>query len=111
MSSYIKIIKRLLSKVSVQGVVTIFIFHYQFSKRKGKYFNTFYHSYSENSSNRATYMAQIYYYDTQSAEINMQSSQSATTPRRLTLLLTLFQQGMDNFYHRDSISCDKAFLE
>ena len=59
------------SKVSVQGVVALgghfatlcqevdfyeanFFFHYEFSKRKGKYFYTFNHSYSEKSSNRAT---------------------------------------------------------
>ena len=60
------------AKVSVQGVVAFgghfatlcrdldfyeakhFFFHYQFSKRKGKYFYTFNHSYSENFSNRAT---------------------------------------------------------
>ena len=30
-------------------------------------------------------MAEIYYYDPQSAGINLQSPQSATTPRRLTL--------------------------
>ena len=45
--------------------------------------------YSEKSSNRATYIAQIcyilIYYDPQSAGINVQSPQSATTPRRLTL--------------------------
>ena len=34
------------------------------------------------------YIAQIYYYDPQSTEINMQSPQSATTSRRLTLPLT-----------------------
>ena len=33
-------------------------------------------------------VAQICYYDPQSAGINVQSSQSATTPRRLTLLCT-----------------------
>ena len=32
-------------------------------------------------------MAQIYYYDPQSAVINMQSPQSESTPRRLTLPL------------------------
>ena len=57
----------------------IFFFYYKFSKRKGKYFYTFNHSYSEKS--------QICYYDPQSAGINMQSPQSATTPRRLTLFL------------------------
>ena len=31
-------------------------------------------------------IAQIYYYDPQSAGINMQSSQSESTPRRLTLM-------------------------
>ena len=33
---------------------SIFFFHYWFSKRKGKYFYTFNHSYSEKSSNKAT---------------------------------------------------------
>ena len=33
-------------------------------------------------------MAQIYYYDPQSAGINVQSPQSESTPRRLTLLKT-----------------------
>ena len=33
-------------------------------------------------------MAQIYYYDPQSAGINVQSPQSESTPRRLTLALT-----------------------
>ena len=32
-----------------------------------------------------TYIAQIYYYYPQSARINVQSTQSAATPRRLTL--------------------------
>ena len=41
----------------------------------------------EKSSNKATYIAQICYYDPQSAGINMQSPQSATSPRRLTLSL------------------------
>jgi hypothetical protein len=31
-----------------------FFFHHQFSKRKGNYSDTFNHSYSEKSSNRAT---------------------------------------------------------
>ena len=34
-------------------------------------------------------IAQIYYYDPQSAGINLQSLQSESTPRRLTLLETL----------------------
>ena len=34
-------------------------------------------------------MAQICYYDPQSAGINVQSAQSATTPRRLTLMARL----------------------
>ena len=58
------------TRFSVQGVVTLdghfetlcqevhfyeaIFFHYEFSKRKGKYFYTFNHSYSEKSSNRAT---------------------------------------------------------
>ena len=35
-----------------------------------------------------TYIAQIYYYDPQSNRINVQSYQSATTPRRLILVFT-----------------------
>ena len=58
------------SKVCVQGVVAlgghfatlcrevyfheVFFFRYYFSEGKGQYFNTFNHSYSEKSSNRAT---------------------------------------------------------
>ena len=52
-----------------------------FKKRKGKYFYTFNHFYSEESSE----IAQIYYYDPQSAGINMESPQSELTSRRLTL--------------------------
>ena len=54
---------------------------YYISKRKEKYFCTFNHFYSEKSK-----IAQIYYYDPQSAGINVQSPQSESTPRRLTLL-------------------------
>ena len=53
-----------------------------FSKREGKYFYTFNHFYCKKSSKIK--IAQIYYYDYQSAEINMQSPQSVSTSRRLT---------------------------
>ena len=59
-----------------------FFFIINFWKEKA---NTFNHSSSKKSKNRATYMAQICYYDPQSAGINVQSPQSATTPRILTL--------------------------
>ena len=52
------------------------------SKRKGKYFYTFNHFHIVKSK-----IAQSYYYDPQSAGINMQSPQSRTTPRRLTLTM------------------------
>ena len=39
------------------------------------------------------YIAQIYYFDPQSAGINVQSPQSATTPRRLTYKLSPFLPG------------------
>ena len=58
--------------------------YYYFSKRKWKYFYTFNHFYSEKSSK----IAQMYYYDPQSAGKNVQSPQSESTPRRLTLKLT-----------------------
>ena len=57
-------------------------FHYQFSKRNGKYFDTFNHSYNKKSSNRTKYIAKIYN-DHQSAGINVQLPQNATTPRRI----------------------------
>ena len=62
--------------------------YYYFSKRKGKYFYTFNHFYSEKSSKKSK-IAQIYYYDPQSAKINVQSPQSESTPRRLTLTKSL----------------------
>ena len=119
-------------KISVQGVVALgshfatlcrkvdfyeaFFFHYWFSKRKGKYFDTFNHSYSKKSSNRATYIAQICYYDPQSAEINVQSPQSATTPKRLTLLNSLnwsppwFRIVSPLLQTNFQLSCDINFL-
>ena len=48
-----------------------------FQKEKGNIFNKFY---SEKSK-----IAQIYYYDPQSAGINVQSPQSDSNPLRLTL--------------------------
>ena len=60
---------------------------YQFSKRKGKYIYTF--DYSYDFGHIAKYIAQICYSDPQSAWINMQSPQSATTPGKLTLELPL----------------------
>ena len=57
------------------------IFYY-LSKRKGKYFYTFNNFCSEKSSKRA----KIYYYDPQSARINLQSPQSDSTPWTLTLI-------------------------
>ena len=55
---------------------------YHFLKRKGKYFYTFNHFHIVKSK-----ISQSYYYDPQSAGINMQSPQSRTTPRRLTLTM------------------------
>jgi hypothetical protein len=52
-------------------------FFINFQKEKT---NTFNHSYSEKSSKRVTYIAQICYYDPQSARINVQSPQGTTTP-------------------------------
>ena len=68
----------------------------QFSHRKSNYFDTFNYLYSINSSNREQriYITQIWYYDSQSVGICLQSpqilGQSATTPRILTLSLPLF---------------------
>jgi hypothetical protein len=50
---------------------------YYFLKRKWKYFY-FYHFYSEVF--KKSKIAQIYYYDPQSARINLQSPQSDSTP-------------------------------
>ena len=50
--------------------------------KSGKYFYTFNHFYSEKSSKK---IAQVYFYDPQSAGINVQSPQSESTLRRLTL--------------------------
>jgi hypothetical protein len=48
---------RAMGRVSVQGVKSLYEvkknFFYYFSKRKWKYFYTFYHFYSEKSSKRA----------------------------------------------------------
>ena len=55
---------------------------YYFSKRKGKYFYTFKHFYKKGKKSK---IAQIYYYEPKSAGINVQSPQSESTPRRLTL--------------------------
>jgi hypothetical protein len=54
-----------------------------FLKRKGKYFYNFNQFYSKVF--KKSKIAQIYYYDPQSAGINLQSPQSESTPRRLTL--------------------------
>ena len=56
-----------------------------FSKRKGKHFYTFNHFYSEKSSKRAKEHKSTTYNDHQSAGIKVQSPQSESTPRRLTL--------------------------
>ena len=88
-------------RVSVQGVKSLgahfaclcrgFDFYevkkkyYCFSRRKGKYFYTFNNFYSEKSSKKSK-IAQIYYYEPQSAGLNVQSPQSESTPRRLTLV-------------------------
>ena len=40
-------------------------------------------------------IAQIYYYDPQSARINVQSPQSESTPRRLTLTFPLVMSKLD----------------
>ena len=58
-----------------------FFFIINFQKEKA---NTFNHYYSEKSSNRAKKHKSSTYYGPQSTGINVQSSQSATTPRRLT---------------------------
>ena len=55
---------------------------YYFSKRKWKYFYTFYHFYSEKSSEEQNSTT---YYEPQSAGINLQSLQSDSTPWTLTL--------------------------
>ena len=70
---------RILYKVSVQRVLALgdhpatlcrgliffeaFFFHYWFSKIKDKFFDPFNYSYREKSSNKASHVAQIYYYD------------------------------------------------
>ena len=54
--------------------------------QKGKYFYTFNHFYSEKSSKKSK-IAQSYYYDPQSTRINVQSPQSESPPKRLTLLV------------------------
>jgi len=76
-------------RVSVQGVKSLgghfaclcrgFEFYevkkkncYYFSKRIWKYFYTFNHFYIEKSSKKSNKIAQIYYYDPQSAGINLE---------------------------------------
>jgi hypothetical protein len=62
--------------------------YYYFSKRKRKYFYTFNHFYSEVhifKKSKNSKIIQICYYDPQSAGINVQSPQSESTLRRLTL--------------------------
>ena len=95
-----------ITRVSVQGVKSLgghfaclcrgFDFYevkkniyYYFSKRKGKYFYTFNHNYREKSSKRAN--STITYYEPQFAGINLQSPQSDSTPRRLTLQITHYR--------------------
>ena len=59
-----------------------------FKKEKGNTF-TLLIIFIVKSSKRAKYIAQIYYYESQSARINVQSPQSESTPRSLTLILTI----------------------
>ena len=72
-------------------------------------FDTFNHSYGEKSLNRGTYMAEIYYYDPQSAGINLQSPQSATTPRRLTLKTGQIQTQLLSNSDQLNCSCRQQF--
>ena len=51
-----------------------------------------------------TYIAQICYYDPQSAGINVQSPQSATTPRRLTLVIRQYYKIVDKRPHNMTTS-------
>ena len=56
-----------------------------------------------------TYIAQIYYYDPQSAGINLQSPQSATTPRRLTLKTLRSNPDTAAFQFRSSVRVGNSF--
>ena len=71
-------------------------YHY-LSKRKGKYFYTFYHFHSEKSSKGAK--STIYYYDPQSVGIKVQSPQSESTPRRLTLTYNVYVHNVFSYAH------------
>ena len=95
--------------VSVQGVKSLgghfaclcrgFDFHevkknyYYFSKRKWKYFYTLIIFIVKKSK-----IAQIYYYEPQSAGINLWSPQSESTPRRLKISWTLLYFLRANFF-------------
>ena len=77
-------------------------FCYYFSKRKWKYFYTFYHFYSENLKVfKKSKIAQIYYCDPESARINLQSPQSDSTPWTLTLWLGLSSQNSSTMLKPD----------
>ena len=56
-----------------------------------------------------TYIAQISYYDPQSAGINLQSPQSATTPRRLTLKTGQIQTQLLSNSDQLNCSCRQQF--
>ena len=87
-------------------------FCYHFSKRKWKYFYTFNHFYSEKSSKKSK-IAQIYYYDPQSAGINLQLTpkwfNSLDTNSKLES--TFFPALMDLFKRSMSFSQSGSFSE
>ena len=102
-----------MTRVSVQGVESLgghfatlcreFDFdevkkiYYYFSKRKGKYFYIFNHFYSQKSSKKSK-IAQIYYYDPQSAGINLKSPQLLdSNSRRNHMKISTFSTFKNSF--------------
>ena len=95
------------SRVSVQGVKSLgghfacLCWDFDFYEEKNKYFLIIFQKENGNTftlliifivkslqKEQKSKIAQIYYYNLQSAGINVQSSQSESTPRRLTLTLS-----------------------
>ena len=107
------------SRVSVQGVKSLgghFVCLYQefdFCEilkkivflKSGKYFYTFNHFIVKSLQKK---IAQIYYYDPQSAGINMQSPQSDLTPWTLTLQVGVMQDFFEEKKkeNQERIKCD-----